>query len=217
MFCFGRGTLVKLAFFAHATFFRSGCVEMLQRRSRFRPPPSLHGSLTLATAAALSAQKILSFYQRPAQAQPPCSRRGCTCGASTRSQGLGMSLSRSVAQYTPPPKSSLKPTAVASIASRGARAEGKGSFAAEASLRCPSGRKAATPPEHPIRRRSKRKSSEAGGCKKGCADFFRLARRDAFFARAGWALSPCPPSKKASNAAKRKKAAHPSGVKNGQP
>ena len=52
-FCIGRGTLVKLAFFAHETFFRSGFVEMLQRRSRFRPPPSLHGSLRSRLPSAL--------------------------------------------------------------------------------------------------------------------------------------------------------------------
>ena len=112
-------------------------------------------------AAALPAQKILSFHQRPAQAQPPAhawSHLWC----STRSQELGMtlsrrvaqynlrqsfpslagawiSLSRSAAQYSPAPKPSLKPTAVASVASRGERAEGTDSYAGCSSQRSPNG------------------------------------------------------------------------------
>ena len=74
-------------------------------------------------------------------------------------------LSRRVRQ-----KTTLKPTAVASVASRGVTRRGAGGHA-------------------------RRSIYPAAGAKEGNVEFFRLARHELFL-QGGWALWPCPPVKK---------------------
>ena len=95
VFCFGRGTLVKLAFFAHATLAANFPAGQTLRSAPLKnsPPPCLH-------------KKFYLFTNAPPK-HSPLLAHGCTYGASTRSQELGMSLSRSHCQYRPVPKPSL--------------------------------------------------------------------------------------------------------------
>ena len=111
-----------------------------------------------------------------------------------------MPLCCSVAQYSPTQKASLKPKAVASVTSRGARAEGESGYAAEASPRSPRGRRPhlrcfhslagawnAPPlqccPIQPYDARAEGRLTARATLIKwhmGNADLFRLARRELF-------------------------------------
>ena len=84
VFGFGRGTLVKLAFFAQPALAANFPAGQTLRSAPLKksPPPCLH-------------KKFYLFTNAPPK-HSPLLAPGCTYGASTRSQELGMSQCRSV-------------------------------------------------------------------------------------------------------------------------
>ena len=85
VFGFGRGTLVKLAFFAQPALAANFPAGQTLRSAPLKnsPPPCLH-------------KKFYLFTNAPPKHSPPLAP-GCTYGASTPSQELGRSLSSSFA------------------------------------------------------------------------------------------------------------------------